>query len=33
MRGGDDAPIGSIGSVARELLTRAPLPVLAVNGR
>lgn len=32
MRGADDAPIGSIGSVARELLTRGPLPVLAVNG-
>jgi len=32
MRGADDAPIGSIGSVARELLTRAPVPVLAVNG-
>lgn len=32
MRGADDTPIGSIGSVARELLTRAPLAVLAVNG-
>ena len=32
MRGADDAPTGSIGSVARELLTRAPVPVLAVNG-
>ena len=32
MRGADDAPIGGIGSVARELLIRAPLPVLAVNG-
>jgi nucleotide-binding universal stress UspA family protein len=32
MRGADDAPPGSIGSVARELLTRAPVPVLAVNG-
>jgi nucleotide-binding universal stress UspA family protein len=31
LRGGDDAPVGSIGSVARELLTRAPLPVLAVS--
>jgi nucleotide-binding universal stress UspA family protein len=33
MRGADDAPLGSVGSVARELLARAPLPVLAVNGR
>lgn len=31
MRGADDAPPGSIGSVARELLTRGPVPVLAVN--
>jgi nucleotide-binding universal stress UspA family protein len=31
MRGADEAPVGSIGSVARELLTRAPVPVLAVN--
>lgn len=31
MRGADDAPAGSVGSVARELLTRAPMPVLAVN--
>jgi nucleotide-binding universal stress UspA family protein len=31
-RGADEAPAGSIGSVARELLTRAPVPVLAVNG-
>jgi len=31
MRGADDAPPGSIGSVARELLTRGPIPVLAVN--
>lgn len=31
-RGADDSPAGSIGSVARELLTRAPVPVLAVNG-
>lgn len=33
MRGADDAPRGSVGSVARELLTRAPVPVLAVNVR
>lgn len=33
MRGADDAPQGSIGSVARELLTRGPIPVLAVNAR
>ncbi|HEY9226845.1 MAG TPA: universal stress protein [Gemmatimonadaceae bacterium] len=32
MRGADDAPFGSIGSVTRELLTRAPVAVLAVNG-
>jgi nucleotide-binding universal stress UspA family protein len=32
MRGSDGAPVGSIGSVVRELLTRAPVPVLAVNG-
>jgi nucleotide-binding universal stress UspA family protein len=31
-RGADEAPAGSIGSVARELLTRAPVPVLAVRG-
>jgi nucleotide-binding universal stress UspA family protein len=31
-RGADEAPAGSIGSVARELLMRAPVPVLAVNG-
>lgn len=31
MRGADEAPAGSIGSVARELLTRAPVAVLAVN--
>ena len=31
-RGADEAPEGSLGSVARELLTRAPVPVLAVNG-
>lgn len=30
-RGADGAPPGSLGSVARELLTRAPLPVLAVS--
>jgi len=30
-RGFDDAPVGSIGSVARELLTRAPVAVLAVS--
>jgi nucleotide-binding universal stress UspA family protein len=33
MRGADGAPSGSVGSVARELLTRGPLPVLAVNAR
>jgi nucleotide-binding universal stress UspA family protein len=32
MRGADGAVIGSIGSVVRELLTRAPVPVLAVTG-
>ena len=32
MRGADGAVPGSIGSVVRELLTRAPVPVLAVNG-
>ena len=31
LRGADEAPPGSIGSVARELLTRGPVPVLAVN--
>jgi nucleotide-binding universal stress UspA family protein len=31
VRGADEAPPGSIGSVTRELLTRAALPVLAVN--
>lgn len=31
MRGADGAVPGSIGSVARELLTRAPMPVLGVN--
>lgn len=30
-RGADEAPVGSIGSVARELLTRAAVPVLAIN--
>jgi nucleotide-binding universal stress UspA family protein len=30
-RGADGVPLGSIGSVARELLTRAPVPVLAVS--
>ena len=29
-RGADDAPAGSVGSVARELLTRGPMPVLAI---
>ena len=32
MRGADSAPVGSVGSVARELLTRGTMPVLAVNG-
>lgn len=32
LRGADDAPPGSIGSVTRELLTRGPIPVLAVDG-
>ena len=31
MRGADGAPPGSLGSVARELLTRGSMPVLAVN--
>jgi len=31
MRGADGAVVGSIGSVVRELLTRAPVPVLAVT--
>lgn len=31
-RGDDGAPIGSIGSVARGLLSRAPVPVLAIDG-
>lgn len=30
-RGADEAPRGSLGSVTRELLTRAPMPVLAVS--
>lgn len=30
-RGDDGAPAGSIGSVARELLMRAPMPVLAIG--
>jgi nucleotide-binding universal stress UspA family protein len=30
-RGADDAPVGSLGSVARELLATSPLPVLAVE--
>jgi nucleotide-binding universal stress UspA family protein len=30
-RGDDHAPMGSVGSVARELLVRAPMPVLAVD--
>jgi nucleotide-binding universal stress UspA family protein len=33
LRGADDVPPGRTGSVARELFTRAPVPVLAVNGR
>lgn len=32
MRGADGALLGSVGSVARELLTRGTMPVLAVNG-
>ncbi len=31
-RGDDGAPVGSIGSVARGLLSRAPVPVLAIDG-
>lgn len=31
LRGADDAPHGSLGSVARELLMRGPMPVLAVD--
>jgi nucleotide-binding universal stress UspA family protein len=31
LRGADEAPPGSIGSVARELITRGRMPVLAVN--
>jgi nucleotide-binding universal stress UspA family protein len=30
-RGADESPVGSLGSVARELLARSPLPVLAVD--
>jgi nucleotide-binding universal stress UspA family protein len=30
-RGDDESPVGSLGSVARELLTAAPVPVLAVD--
>ena len=30
-RGEDEAPAGSLGSVARELLTRCPSPVIAVT--
>ena len=30
-RGADDAPAGSLGSVARALLKRGPCPVLAVE--
>jgi nucleotide-binding universal stress UspA family protein len=33
LRGADEAPPGSIGSVARELMTRGRMPVLAVNAR
>ena len=33
MRGADEAPLGSLGSVARDLLARSPFPVLAVNGK
>jgi nucleotide-binding universal stress UspA family protein len=32
IRGSDHAPPGSIGSTARELMMRAPFPVLAANG-
>jgi nucleotide-binding universal stress UspA family protein len=31
-RGADEAPPGSIGTVARELLTRGPVPVFVVHG-
>ena len=31
MRGSDHAPPGSVGSTARELMTRAPFPVLVAN--
>lgn len=30
-RGADESPVGSIGSVARELLATSPLPVLAID--
>ena len=30
-RGADESPVGSLGSVARELLAKSPLPVLAVD--
>ncbi len=33
MRGADEAPLRSLGSVARDLLARSPFPVLAVNGK
>ena len=33
LRGADGAPVGSIGSVARELLARASVPVLAITGQ
>lgn len=31
-RGADESPVGSLGSVARELLATSPLPVLAIDG-
>ncbi|HET7187240.1 MAG TPA: universal stress protein [Gemmatimonadaceae bacterium] len=30
-RGADESPVGSLGSVARELLAKSPLPVLAID--
>lgn len=30
-RGADESPVGSLGSVARELMAKSPLPVLAVD--
>lgn len=30
-RGADESPVGSLGSVARELLAKSPVPVLAVD--